>query len=61
MWVHGGSVLERDGERIFNTSVLFDRSGELVATYRKIHLFDADPPARSRAASRPSSPPGTRS
>ena len=44
MWVHGGSVLERDGERIFNTSVLFDRSGELIATYRKIHLFDADPP-----------------
>jgi deaminated glutathione amidase len=44
MWVHGGSVLERDGERIFNTTVLFDRSGELVATYRKIHLFDADPP-----------------
>jgi deaminated glutathione amidase len=44
MWVHGGSVLERDGERIYNTSVLFDRSGELVATYRKIHLFDADPP-----------------
>jgi predicted amidohydrolase len=44
MWVQGGSVLERDGERIFNTSVLFDRSGELVATYRKIHLFDADPP-----------------
>jgi deaminated glutathione amidase len=44
MWVHGGSVLERDGERIFNTSVVFDRSGELIATYRKIHLFDADPP-----------------
>jgi deaminated glutathione amidase len=44
MWVHGGSVLELDGDRVFNTSVLFDRSGELVATYRKIHLFDADPP-----------------
>ena len=44
MWVHGGSVLERDGERVFNTSVLFDREGNLVATYRKIHLFDADPP-----------------
>jgi deaminated glutathione amidase len=44
MWVHGGSVLERDGERVFNTSVLFDREGALVATYRKIHLFDADPP-----------------
>jgi predicted amidohydrolase len=44
MWVHGGSVLELDGDRVFNTSVLFDRSGELVAMYRKIHLFDADPP-----------------
>jgi predicted amidohydrolase len=44
VWVHGGSVLELDGERVFNTSVLFDRQGELVATYRKIHLFDADPP-----------------
>lgn len=44
MWVHGGSLLELDGDRVFNTSVLFDRRGELVATYRKIHLFDADPP-----------------
>ncbi len=44
VWVHGGSVLELDGDRVFNTSVLFDRDGNLVATYRKIHLFDADPP-----------------
>jgi deaminated glutathione amidase len=44
MWVHGGSVLELDGDRVFNTSLLFDRDGALVATYRKIHLFDADPP-----------------
>jgi predicted amidohydrolase len=44
MWIHGGSVLELDGDRVFNTSVVFDRAGELVATYRKIHLFDADPP-----------------
>jgi predicted amidohydrolase len=44
MWIHGGSVLELDGEKVFNTSVLFDRDGELVAHYRKIHLFDADPP-----------------
>lgn len=44
MWIHGGSVLEAVGERVFNTSVVFDRDGQLVATYRKIHLFDADPP-----------------
>ncbi|HSJ51815.1 MAG TPA: carbon-nitrogen hydrolase family protein [Actinomycetota bacterium] len=44
IWIHGGSVLELDGDRVFNTSVLVDRTGDLVATYRKIHLFDADPP-----------------
>jgi deaminated glutathione amidase len=44
MWIHGGSVLELDDGKVFNTSLLFDRDGELVARYRKIHLFDADPP-----------------
>jgi predicted amidohydrolase len=28
-------------ERVFNTSVLFGTAGEVLATYRKIHLFDA--------------------
>jgi predicted amidohydrolase len=42
MWVLGGSVHERDGEHVYNTSPLFDRAGELVARYRKIHLFDVD-------------------
>ncbi len=53
MWVLGGSVPERDGERVHNTSPLFDRTGELVAHYRKIHLFDVDldgqPPFRESA------------
>lgn len=53
MWVLGGSVAERDGARVHNTSPLFDRSGELVARYRKIHLFDVDlegqPPFRESA------------
>lgn len=40
-WVLAGSVLERAGDRIFNTSLLFDRDGRLAATYRKIHLFEA--------------------
>ncbi len=44
MWVLGGSVLEADDGRVFNTSVLFDRTGELVARYRKIHLYDVELP-----------------
>lgn len=31
-----------ESERCYNTSVLFDPEGEIVATYRKIHLFDVD-------------------
>ena len=42
MWVVGGSIAERDGGHVYNTSTLFDREGELVARYRKIHLFDVD-------------------
>ena len=44
MWVLGGSIPEvsDDPERSYNTSVLFDRDGNQVALYRKIHLFDVD-------------------
>jgi deaminated glutathione amidase len=44
--VHVGSLLERTPEvgRSHNTSVLIDRSGEVVAVYRKTHLFDIDVP-----------------
>jgi predicted amidohydrolase len=42
IYVHGGSILEqRDGEpKLLNTTVVFDPSGELVAQYSKIHMFD---------------------
>ena len=53
MWVLGGSILESDDGHIYNTSALFDREGELVARYRKIHLYDVDlvgqPPFRESA------------
>ena len=42
-----GSITERstqDGEHLHNTSCLIDASGEVIGTYRKIHLFDVDVP-----------------
>ena len=57
MWIVGGSVHERDGSRIHNTSPLLDREGDLVARYRKIHLFDVElegqPPFRESATFTP--------
>src|SRR5205085_11589593 len=39
-----GSIVERDGDALHNTSCLIDADGAIVATYRKIHLFDVDVP-----------------
>ncbi len=40
----GGSILEAvDGEdKVYNTACVFDTAGELIARYRKVHLFDVD-------------------
>ncbi|GIF68748.1 carbon-nitrogen hydrolase [Asanoa ishikariensis] len=48
MWVHAGSFHEvgPTPSHSYNTSLLFDRSGTLAATYRKIHLYDVDIPGR---------------
>jgi deaminated glutathione amidase len=44
MWIVGGSVPELADDHIYNTSCLFDPTGEIVARYRKIHLFDVELP-----------------
>ncbi len=45
VWMLVGSVAEAgDGQRCYNTSLLFDAEGQLRASYRKIHLFDVDIP-----------------
>jgi predicted amidohydrolase len=43
-WLVGGSYLEQveGAERFHNTSVVFDPDGEVVARYRKLHLFDVE-------------------
>ena len=38
--VIAGSIPEKDGENIYNTSHYVDRNGEVIASHRKMHLFD---------------------
>lgn len=40
VWLIGGSVPEAEGGRLYNTSFVFDRSGNQDARCRKSHLFD---------------------
>ena len=40
IWIHGGSINERDGDYRYNTTLIFNPQGEMVTTYRKINLFD---------------------
>jgi predicted amidohydrolase len=42
--LHAGSMVERAGNRHYNTTVVFGRDGAELARYRKIHLFDVDVP-----------------
>lgn len=61
MYILGGSFLERiPGEsRLCNTSTLFDRSGALIARYRKLHLFDVDLPGQAPYRESATVAPGT--
>jgi predicted amidohydrolase len=44
IWLHAGSMLEKvdDHDKLYNTTLVFDPVGDIVARYRKIHLFDVD-------------------
>lgn len=44
IYLVGGSLAERiaDSNKVFNTTVLINPSGEIIATYRKIHLFNLE-------------------
>ena len=43
--LHGGSIGERVGDMLYNTSLLFAPDGTELARYRKIHLFDITTPS----------------
>jgi predicted amidohydrolase len=43
----GGSLLESVGVgKAYNTCTVFDPAGQLIARYRKVHLFDVDIPGQ---------------
>ncbi|MBR2214658.1 MAG: carbon-nitrogen family hydrolase [Selenomonadaceae bacterium] len=35
----GGSIPTLEGDKVYNTSLVFNRQGEQIAAYRKVHLF----------------------
>lgn len=39
-----GTLLERDGEKVYDTAILIGPDGELVTRYRKTHLYPAELP-----------------
>lgn len=40
----GGSFPEADGSKVYNTSLTFDKTGQQICHYRKMHLFDVNLP-----------------
>jgi len=43
VYIIGGSIPEIDeAGKIYNTSYIFDRKGNLIGKHRKVHLFDID-------------------
>lgn len=43
-YVHVGSMNELEGDHVYNTTLVFDRAGNEVARYRKIHMFSITAP-----------------
>lgn len=42
LWLVAGSMPERAGEKLYNTSFVFNPKGEQAAFHRKMHMFDID-------------------
>ena len=62
LWLSLGGFQEAspDGDRLFNSHVVLDSSGETAAAYRKIHLFDVDVPGGPMLLESRSTAPGTK-
>ena len=42
VYILAGSIPEKESDKLFNTSYLFDKNGKIIAKHRKMHLFDID-------------------
>ena len=60
IWIHCGSISEvnPDGDRKYNTTVLLNPQGEMVARYRKLHTFDITLPDGTEAKESERTKPG---
>lgn len=60
IWLQAGSIHENipGQDRTYNTAILFNPQGELVASYRKLHLYDVQIPGRVDAMESETIAPG---
>ncbi|XP_015173290.1 PREDICTED: omega-amidase NIT2 [Polistes dominula] len=42
IYVIGGTIPERDGDKLYNTCTIWGPDGKMITKYRKMHLFDID-------------------
>ncbi|XP_033757121.1 omega-amidase NIT2-like [Pecten maximus] len=56
----GGSIPERDGDKLFNTCTVYNPEGTMIAKHRKMHLFDIDIPGKIRFQESETLSPGNR-
>lgn len=42
LYLIAGSIPEREGENIYNTSYIISPEGELISKHRKLHMFDVN-------------------
>ncbi len=60
VFIHAGSILEKveGSDKLFNTTLVFNKEGAEIARYRKIHLFDVTTPDGQSYAESASFNPG---
>ncbi|MEN6294481.1 MAG: carbon-nitrogen hydrolase family protein [Methanobacterium sp.] len=46
LYIIAGSIPELDGDKLYNSSFIFNRNGEIIGYHRKMHLFDIDIPGK---------------